>query len=86
MAEHQLQFFGLTTCIHCKHTREFLEKNNLQFDITYMDKLEGEERTAALKTVREYNPQLSFPTLIIDGGETVIVGFKPEAISKALEL
>lgn len=86
MANHTLQFFGLSTCVHCKHTREFLEKHHQKFEPVYVDKLEGEERAEALKTVREYNPQISFPTLVVDDGREVIVGFQPEAITKALEL
>ena len=86
MAHHKLDFFGLSTCVHCKHTREFLEKNHQEFNMVYVDKLEGEARSDALKTVREYNPQISFPTLVVDGGREVIVGFQPEAITKALEL
>lgn len=86
MAQHTLQFFGLSTCVHCKHTREFLEKNHQDYDAVYVDKLEGDARSEALQTVREYNPQISFPTLVVDGGKEVIVGFQPEAIAKALEL
>ena len=86
MAHHTLQFFGLSTCVHCKHTREFLEKNKQEFNTVYVDKLEGDARAEALKTVREYNPQISFPTLVVDDGREVIVGFQPDAISKALEL
>jgi Glutaredoxin and related proteins len=86
MSQHTLLFFGLTTCVHCKHTRQFLEKHNLPFDCVYVDTLEGDERSQTLKTVREYNPRVSFPTLVVDGGKEVIVGFRPDAITKALEL
>ena len=86
MPQHKLLFFGLTTCVHCKHTRNFLEKHNLPFDCVYVDTLEGDDRSQALKTVREYNPRVSFPTLVIDDGKEVIVGFRPDAIAKALEL
>lgn len=86
MAQHKVQLFGLSTCVHCKHAREFLEENNQPFDAVYVDQLEGEERSETIKTVREYNPQLSFPTLVVDDGEEVIVGFQPDAMAKALEL
>ena len=83
---HKIEFYGLSTCIHCKHAREFLEKHNLKFDLHYVDLLEGEERAQALETVKKYNPQISFPTIIIDDGKHVVVGFKPEALEEILEL
>lgn len=76
--------YALSTCIHCRHTREFLEKNNIEFDCTYVDKLDGEERNSALEKVREVNPRLSFPTMIVGPGHVVVVGFNPEAIMEAL--
>ncbi len=83
---HSLTFYGLTTCVHCKYTREFLENHDQDFEMCYVDQLEGEERSKALGLLRKYNPKLSFPTLVIDDGKEVIVGFKPEELSKALGL
>ena len=76
--------YALSTCIHCRHTREYLEKNNIDFTCTYVDKLAGDEREAALEKIRAVNPRLSFPTMIIGPGDTVVVGFNPEAIQEAL--
>ena len=82
---HTITFFGLSTCIHCRHAREFLEKHHEPADIHYVDLAEGEERVRLLEKVREYNPSVSFPTIIIDGSK-VIVGFQPEALTEALGL
>jgi len=82
---HTVVFYGLSTCIHCKHCREFLEKHAVPFELHYVDLAEGSEREEMLQTVREYNPQLSFPTVVIDGSR-VIVGFQPEAMTEALDL
>ncbi len=84
MAQHAVTLYALSTCIHCRHTREFLEKNNIDFECTYVDKLEGEERNNVLEKVREVNPRLSFPTMIIGPSRTVVIGFNPEAITEAL--
>jgi len=78
-------FYGLSTCIHCKHCREFLEQNKVLFELHYVDLAEGQEREKLLEAIRGYNPQMSFPTVVVDGTKT-IVGFQPEALSKALEL
>ncbi|MDL2316987.1 glutaredoxin [Desulfovibrio sp. OttesenSCG-928-A18] len=82
---HTVSFYGLSTCIHCRHAREFLDKHQVTYDLTYVDELEGEERNAMLMKVREYNPAISFPTILIDS-KTVIVGFQAEALTKALGL
>lgn len=78
--------YALSTCIHCRHTREFLEKNNIGFDCTYVDKLNGEERSSALEKVREVNPRMSFPTMIVGPSRVVVVGYNPEAIMEALSV
>lgn len=82
---HSIVFYGLSTCIHCKHTREFLEQHHIPFEIHYVDLAEGTERESLLKKIREYNPNVSFPTLVIDGS-TVIIGFQKDAIAEALAI
>lgn len=84
MAHPAVILYALSTCIHCRHTREFLEKNNIEFDCTYVDKLEGDARNSALEKVREVNPRLSFPTMVVGPSHVVVVGFNPEAIMEAL--
>ena len=79
------KFFALSTCVHCRHTREFLENNHVQIAPMYVDKLGEVDREAALADMSKYNPQLSFPTLVFSNGE-VVVGFQPEAIGKELGL
>lgn len=82
---HTITFYGLTTCIHCRHAREFLEKHNAHPDIHYVDEAEGQDRVRLLEKVREVNPSISFPTIVIDDTK-VIVGFQPQALAEALEL
>jgi len=84
-SEHQVAFYGLSTCIWCKRTRQFLEEEGVQFDYTYVDLLTGQERQDAVDAVRKFNPRTSFPTIVVDGSECV-VGFKKDEIKKALGL
>jgi glutaredoxin len=83
--EKQVTFYGLSTCVWCKRTRKLLEDNDVAFDFTYVDLLRGKERKEAIEQVRKWNPAGSFPTLILDG-EQSIVGFKPDQIKGALGL
>ena len=84
MSHPSVILYALSTCIHCRHTREYLEKNNIDFDCTYVDKLNGTDREDVLDKVREVNPRMSFPTMIVGPSHTVVIGFDPEAISEAL--
>lgn len=83
---HQVDFFGLSTCIHCKHAREFLEKHRVPFELIYVDELDGDDRAGALNAVRKYNPSISFPTIVVDGGDNVVVGYQPEKLTEVLGL
>lgn len=83
--EHRIAFYGLSTCIWCKRTREFLESQGVSFDYTYVDLLQGQEREEALTQVRRWNPATSFPTIVIDDAQCV-VGYKQEEIKEALGL
>ena len=74
--------YALSTCIHCRNTKEFLDECNATYDCCYVDKLDGEERSRIIAEIKKINPSLSFPTLCI--GDTVIVGYKKDKIREAL--
>lgn len=83
--EHQVKFYGLSTCIWCRKTRQFLEDEGVAFDFVYVDLLEGDEREAIKDEIREWNPRVSFPTIVIDGAQCMI-GFKTDELKQVLEL
>jgi len=83
--ERPVQFYGLSTCVWCKRTRQFLEDNDVAFNFVYVDLLKGQDRQEAIETVREWNRATSFPTVIVNE-ERVIVGYKPDEIKEALGL
>jgi glutaredoxin len=79
-----IKIYTLSTCSHCKATKRLLNELNVDYDFTDVDLLTGEERRAVIEEVRQYNPQVSFPTLVI--GEKIIVGNKEDEIKEALGL
>ncbi|MFO7741192.1 MAG: glutaredoxin family protein [Anaerolineae bacterium] len=83
--EKSVTFYGLSTCVWCKRTRQLLEDNDVAFDFTYVDLLKGSERREAIEQVREWNRAGSFPTLVVDEKQCV-VGYKPDEIKEALGL
>lgn len=82
MTDKEITLYALSTCIHCKKTKEYLDECGAKYDCVFVDKLDGEERKAIIEAIKKINPKLSFPTLLID--EKTIVGFKQDQIHEAL--
>ena len=82
--QEAIKIFTLSTCSHCKATKKFLGKCKVKYEFTDVDILQGEERAAILEDMKKWNPDCSFPTIII--GDKVIVGFKKDEIKEALGL
>lgn len=80
----KVKIYTLSTCSHCKAAKKFLNENNVVFDTTDVDLLQGTDRENVLNEVVQYNPQRSFPTIII--GDKIIIGFKEVDIKEALGL
>jgi len=78
----KVKIFTLSTCSHCKATKKFLNDNGIKFEFVDVDQFQGAEREKILEDVIQYNPQRSFPTIII--GDKIIIGFKEDDIRKAL--
>ena len=79
----KLVLFALSTCGWCKKTRALIEDLNADYDYVYVDLLKGEERDEAVEMVKKWNPQVSFPTLVVND-EKCIVGFKEDEIKEAI--
>ena len=78
----RIKVFALSTCIHCRDAKAFLDKCGIDYDCVHVDELEGAERKQAMDEVKKINPDCCFPTIQI--GEKVIVGFKKQEIREAL--
>ena len=84
MKDCDIKLYALTTCIHCKDTKDFLDKCGVDYDCVHVDKLEGDERRRMIEEIKKTNPGCAFPMLLI--GSKVIIGFKREEIREALNL
>ena len=83
MSEKAITLYALSTCVHCKKTKEYLDDCGAKYDCIFVDKLEGEERKQIIEAIKKVNPKLSFPTLLVD--VEAIVGFRQDQIKDALE-
>jgi len=81
----QIVLYALSTCGWCRRAKNLLDENNVEYDLVYVDHLEGEEKDATVSEVAKWNPRRSFPTLVVDNRVSV-AGFKPEQIKEALGL
>jgi len=80
----KVMLYALSTCSHCRNTKRFLDDNHIVYDYVYVDQASGDERKALIEEVKQYNANLTFPTLII--GDKVIIGFREDDIKGALGL
>ncbi len=81
---NEVKLYALTTCIHCRDTKDYLDKCGVEYDCVHVDTLEGEERRQLIDEIKKDNPGCAFPMLMI--GSKVIIGFKKEEIKEALNL
>jgi len=65
-------------------TKRFLDTCAVKYEFTDVDLIPENERKAILADVMKFNPECSFPTIII--GDTVIVGIQEAKIKAALGL
>jgi len=79
-----VKLYTLSTCSHCKNTKQFLNNMGVTYDYIDVDLLQGQERIDMIEEVKKYNPNCSFPTILI--GNRIIVGFKEKEIREALGL
>ena len=84
MKDCDVKLYALSTCIHCRNTKEFLNQCGVKYDRVDVDTLDAEQRKKILEEIRQINPKCAFPTLVI--GDKVIVGFKKDEIKEILDI
>lgn len=77
----KVTLYALSTCPACRKTAGLLEGMDMEFEKIEVDLLDSGEQWIAGKEVKKYNPDATYPTLIISD---VIVGYDEERIRKAL--
>lgn len=76
--DNKVFLFALSTCVHCRRTKELLDEMGVAYDHVDVDTLNENEMAEALEEMGKYNPAETFPTIII--GSRVIVGYKADDI------
>lgn len=78
----KIALYALTTCAFCQAIRKMFSDLNVQHSYIEVDILEGEERKAALESLKRVNPKCSFPTTVID--DIVLLGYQVQEIKEVL--
>jgi ferredoxin-thioredoxin reductase catalytic subunit/glutaredoxin len=70
-----LKLFGLSTCGFCRRAIKFLEENEIQFNIVYLNEIDLSLKLKAKEEFKEkFNAKMSFPTIVINE-EDYQIGF-----------
>jgi glutaredoxin len=80
-----VKIYALSTCPWCKKTKDLLDSLGIEYSFEDVDLLTGEEREKVVSIVKKWNPNLSFPVLVINDTRCII-GFKENEIKEALAL
>lgn len=82
----RVQMYALSTCAWCKKTKKFLNDHGVEYELQDVDLLEGEEKAQVKAEVAKHNPRISYPTVVVDDGKEVVVGYDEERLKEVLNL
>jgi len=80
----KIEFYGLTTCGWCKKTKQWLDDHRLDYKVVYVDLAEEAEKAAAKERVLSFVERMAMPIIIINDGEEVIQGYKPDKFEECM--
>lgn len=76
-----VRIYTLSTCGWCKKTKAYLSSHGVKYSYVDVDLLSGAEREAVRKEQMRFNPNGSFPTIVIDSSDCII-GFDEDQLAK----
>lgn len=82
--DRDVKVFTISTCGWCKKVKELLKSLDVEYEYIDIDQVEGEKKKEIKDELKQYNSKMSCPTIVIDEGEKVIVGFKEDEIKEVL--
>ena len=83
-ATHHVFLYALSTCGWCKKTKLLLHELGVPFDFVDVDLLTPDQQDTVSADMDRWNPDGSFPTLVIDN-QFCIKGYQPEEISRLVD-
>ncbi|WP_419783511.1 glutaredoxin family protein [Maridesulfovibrio sp.] len=78
-----IRVYALSTCIHCRNAKRYLDECGVKYNCVYVDELTGDDRKTIVQEIKEHNPSLSFPVIMVKG--IVLVGYNKKELAEVLE-
>ena len=82
--KHHVKIYTLSTCGWCKKTKELLQELDVEYEYIDVDTLTGNDILQVSEEVKKYNKFRTYPTIVIDKGKHVILGFNDTEIKEYL--
>ncbi len=82
--QHDVKIYTISTCGWCKKVKKLLKELDVEYRYTDIDTIEGDKSKKIRDQLKEYNPNISTPTMVVDGGDEVIIGFQKDKIKEVL--
>jgi len=76
-----IRIYALSTCGWCKKTKNFLNDHHVAYSYIDVDLVPEDELDQVVMEQKKYNPKGSFPTIVVDNGQTII-GFDQSSLMK----
>lgn len=83
--KHHILMYALSTCGWCKRAKEFLKKNNVEFEYIDIDQSSYEDKNKAREDMQSRGGRLVYPTLIIDD-KILFTGAPQDRLREVLEI
>jgi len=75
----QIILYALSTCSWCQKVKDLLEQKGIKYRYLYVDLLQDLENLTISQEIEKWNPDLSFPTLVLNDS-SCIIGYNEKAI------
>jgi glutaredoxin-like protein NrdH len=75
--------YTLSTCMWCRMAKNLLRDLGVGYEYVDVDQLQAEDKETAKKEIRRWNPDGSYPTIVINDS-SVVCGFDEAEIREKL--
>jgi len=82
---HKILLYTLSTCAHCKATKQFFRENDVEFEYLDVDLCDQQNLQEIKNDILKRKSNFAFPKIIIDD-QIFITGFDKDKITKALKI
>lgn len=83
--KHRVKLYTISTCGWCRKMKRLLKSLDIEHEYVDIDLLSGEEEERVRRELAKFSPKILTPTLVVDDGKEVIVGFEEEKVRRCFK-